>query len=403
MADVDKHETHPTFTVRDFDPEDDPALHHDHFRRFDELREEVPAFYSTAACGYWVLTRADAIRNVLQDYETFSSREVWIRKQQVRPGLRYIPQQLDPPEHTKFRQLLTPLFAPAAIAELEPRIRAWCRELIHSFRGRREIDLMADFARQYPTTIFIGWMGLPLARRDTLVDWAMTLTHLQPADDPTGAIKLDAYENISNFLREEIAERRARPRDDMLTLLTTFEVDGRALTQDELFNMSFLLFSAGLDTVAGALGYFFAYLAEHPEQRHLLSRDPTIVPDAVEELLRYFSTVAPSRILARDIVFEGCPMRAGDMTYTPLTCANRDPRAFGDADEVVFSRRPNRHIAFGVGPHRCLGSHLARLELRIALEEWHRAIPEYSLREGADLVESVLGLSALHSLPLVLG
>jgi cytochrome P450 len=397
------HDPSTSYEIREFDPEDDPALHHDHFSSFDRMREETAAFYSSVGEGFWVLTRGETIRKALQDYETFSNRLVFIKKQQVRDGLRYIPEQLDPPEHTKYRQLLTPLFAPAAVDKLEGHMREWCGRLISGLKDRREVDLMSDFARHYPTAIFVELMGLDVARVDELVDMAITLNHLPASEDADGARKKKAYADISQMLWDVIAQRRDEPRDDILTYLIGCEVDGRPLTDDELWNISFLLYSAGLDTVAGALGYFFLYLAQHPEQRRRIVRDPSLVPDAVEELLRFHSAVAPGRLVVRDVEIEGCPMREGDMVYMPLSCANRDPREWEGAYRVDFGRSPNRHIAFGAGPHRCLGSHLARRELQVALEMWHEAMPDYRVADGADLTETVTGLSTLHSLRLVVG
>lgn len=390
--------------VREFDPEDDPALHRDHFRAFDRLREEDAGFWSSVGEGFWVLTRAETIRRTLQNYEQFSSRIVHVKKQgQLRVGRRYIPEQLDPPEHTRYRQLLTPLFSPTAVDKIDGDIRAWCAELIDRIARRSRVDVMADFARQYPTVIFLRMFGLPVEMSDTLIEWARTMAHVPAVEDPDGSRKAAAFQAIGDFLRRAIAEAKATPRDDMLSYLTQCAIDGERLSDEDLWNMSFLLYSAGLDTVAGAIGYFFLYLSEHPHDRQRIIDDKGIIPSAVEELLRYFSTVAPGRLVVDDVTIDGCPMHPDQMVFLPLSCANRDPREFADADRVILERTPNRHIAFGAGPHRCIGSHLARRELQIALELWHERIPHYRLADDADLTESVTGLASLKSLELILG
>jgi cytochrome P450 len=224
-----------------------------------------------------------------------------------------------------------------------------------------------------------------------------------PESDPDGEIRAGFMLSIAGYLGELLAARRAERRDDIISYLVGCSVDGRPLTDAELMEMCFLLYMAGLDTVAGMIGFMFWHLAEHPDHRRALVADESLIPDAVEEFLRYYSIVNTSRVVTRDADFGGCPMKAGDRAVLPTAAANRDPRAFTDADAFVIDRRPNRHIAFGAGPHRCLGSHLARLELRVALEEWHRRIPEYGIADGATVRQDVSGVSVVENLPLVWG
>jgi cytochrome P450 len=385
-----------------FDHMVDAALRQHHHREWDRLREEHRAFASDRAPGWtvWFLLRHDDIHAALQQPDLFSSRSVVPFSDEPH---QWIPEELDPPEHTKYRQLLNPLFAPGKVERMEPWIRAFCASLIEPLTVAGGCDLVASFARRFPTTIFMELFGLPTSEADTFLDWVHGLMHTPPESDPDGEIRAGFMLSIAGYLGELLAARRAERRDDIISYLVGCSVDGRPLTDAELMEMCFLLYMAGLDTVAGMIGFMFWHLAEHPDHRRALVADESLIPDAVEEFLRYYSIVNTSRVVTRDADFGGCPMKAGDRAVLPTAAANRDPRAFTDADAFVIDRRPNRHIAFGAGPHRCLGSHLARLELRVALEEWHRRIPEYGIADGATVRQDVSGVSVVENLPLVWG
>jgi cytochrome P450 len=386
-----------------FDPEDDPELHQNHWEHFLGLRQHGPVVFSPAGEGIWVLTEHSTVQPALSDSTRFSSAVIsGLKKNRVAPASQLIPVQLDPPDHTRYRRLLNPAFSPAVVQEQEAMIRGHCIAAIEALPRPGEIEFMTDFARQFPTIVFLELMGFPVERAAELVEWSEAVSHLTAAEDPTGEVRAAAIGNVHQLIGECLADHRAHPRDDVFGYLLTCELDGRPLTDAELLNMVMLLYIAGLDTVAGALGYIWEYLARHDEQRRRLIDEPDIIPSAVEELLRYFSTVSLTRLVRDDTELGGCPMKAGDRVWAPITCANRDPAVFERADEVILDRIPNRHIAFGTGPHRCLGSHLARLELAIALEEWHRRIPEYSVPAEADLTEKVSGLACFNELRMVL-
>jgi cytochrome P450 len=204
---------------------------------------------------------------------------------------------------------------------------------------------------------------------------------------------------VAEFMERVLVERRAERQDDIMSYLLDAEIDGRALTDEELRQICFLLYAAGLDTVANALGFTFLHLARNPDDRRRLIDEPELIPEFIEEMLRYYGVVAPGRIVTRDVDYAGCPMKAGDRIICSIPAANRDPREFSDADTFRLDRTPNRHLAFAAGPHRCLGSHLARIELRVALEEWHARIPEYALADE-DAVSYKLGLIGVERLPL---
>jgi len=293
-----------------------------------------------------------------------------------------IPSEMDPPEHTKYRTLLNPLLSPTRIGQMEPAVREVCRGLVDGLADRGSCDLVTDFALQFPTKVFMGMLGVPTDDLDTLISWVHRSQHTSHADDPDGRIRDDADRAIHDFMAAIADDRRRTPRDDIVSNLLGCQVDGRPLDDRELGGMLYLLFLAGLDTVASMLGFTFTHLANHPDDRRRLVADPTLSTAAVEELLRYYSIVSISRHLTRDADMKGCPMHQGDRVIVPLATANRDPVAFPQAETFTIDRTPNRHIAFGAGPHRCVGSHLARLELKVALEEWHRRIPDYDIPDG---------------------
>jgi cytochrome P450 len=197
-----------------------------------------------------------------------------------------------------------------------------------------------------------------------------------------------------------IAQRREQPRDDIVSKALTYQIDGEPVTDQDLLSFCLLMFMAGLDTVSVTLGWMFLHLARNDDDRHRLVAEPAIIPTAVEEFVRAYAIVIPARKVMQDIEIQGCPMKAGDMVNIPLAAATRDDAAFPDATTVDIARKPNNHIGFGAGPHRCLGSHLARLELRIAMEEWHARIPNYRLAPDAQMLETGAQLG-LESLPLV--
>jgi len=313
---------------------------------------------------------------------------------------------LDPPEHTKYRQLLNPLLTPGKVRALDPMIREHCVSLIDGFAGDGQVEFNSKFARRFPTIIFMRLMGLPVDEADQLLIWVDDLMH-GPAEgeDLESAMKrgAKAATDIFGYLTELLAKKRAQPADDFVSYLLTCTVDGRPLDDMELMQISFLLYMAGLDTVAGMLGYVFLHLATHDDDRRRIIDDPAVIPSAVEEFLRYYGIVTPVRVITKDTEVAGCPMKARDRLVLPIGAANRDGREFPDADVFDMDRNPNRHIGFGAGPHRCLGSHLARLELAIALEEWHKRIPHYTVEDPSAIRQHVAGVSGVDRLPLVFG
>ncbi|MFG1999770.1 cytochrome P450 [Spirillospora sp. NPDC048911] len=361
----------------------------------DGLRDDHPGFHSTFGRGFWVLTRHEDIQATLQNPATFSNRSV--NALDSEPRYRWIPEMLDPPEHTPWRRLLRPYFTPATAKAREGRIREHCAALIDEIAPRGSCDFVSDFALRFPSVIFLELMGLPVERLDTFLEWEHAILHGPPAANPA---RMAAMGKVTEMFAGLIEERRAEPRDDLVSAAVSWRIDGEPVSDEDLLAFCLLMFMAGLDTLTSQMSYTFWHLATHPDDRARLRGDPGLIPSAIEELLRAYSIVLPARKAARDVTAAGCPVKAGEMVMLPLTMANRDPAVFPEPDRVVLDRAPNRHLAFGAGPHRCLGAHLARLEIRVALEEWHRRIPDYRIPDGAEAIEHAYMLLGLDTLPL---
>ena len=370
-----------------------------HWSTLDDLQREHPWFWTTYRYGHWVLTDPGAIREAFQTPELFSSvSEVAAEPE---PDYVWIPSNLDPPDHVKYRQILNARFAPEAIERLTPEAEQIARTIVGGLVPNGRCDFMADVAAVYPTAVFLRSLGLDASDTPQVVVWVRAI--FDNLRDPELHAPLKAaMDDVRQWFRSLIADRQATLRDpatDFVSLLLTSTVDGRPLSDDELLNICLVLLMAGVETTTGQLGFMFQHLAEHPDDRRRLVEQPELLPSAVEEFLRLHSIVLPGRKVTRDVEFHGCPMHKGDMVMLTIPCANRSPEAFADALELDLERHPNRHVAFGAGPHRCLGIHLARRELATMLRVWHDAIPDYRLDTDRPLMERG-GQLGLVSLPL---
>ena len=345
------------------------------------------------------------IEEALRHPEIFASTEA-VDLANVRP---LIPLNIDPPDHRKYRRILDPLFAPRAVAHLEQPVAALANQLMDAFAGAEVIDFATAFSIPLPSQVFLTLLGLPLEERATFL--AMKDGIIRPhtvvgtrSNHPEAvAHRKKTADAIYEYFDKVLDERQKDPRDDLLTGFLNTEIEGDRLTREEILDIGFLLLIAGLDTVTASLDCMFAFLARHPGHRRRIVEDPAVIPAAVEELLRYESPViGVARMTVADTELGGCPVRAGQAVTLLLGSANTDDGEFGDGDVVRFDRAANRHLAFGGGIHRCLGSNLARLELRVALREWHRRHPEYFLSRGTELQYSS-GIRAIEHFPLALG
>ncbi|MCU1395518.1 MAG: cytochrome [Ilumatobacteraceae bacterium] len=383
-----------------FDHNSNAALIADHRGEWKRLREESPVFRSDKAGDYtlWYLLTYTDNHAAMQDWETFSSSTVQAIGDSAH---KLMPVELDPPEHTKYRRLLSAEFSPSAAERMEPDIRQLCVELIDAFADKGQCDVVADFAMKFPTTVFLRMMGLPVEHLDAFLDRAHRLIQTSKDDDPDGSKRAIAAMEIVGDIAAVIAARRQAPQKDLASHLVAAEIDNAPIGDMELYAMGFLLYVAGLDTVANIIGYSLHHLALDPALRQRLIDDPSLIPEANEEFLRLYSLATGARVVTRDVEFAGCPMKQGDRIVYSTASAGRDPQQFPDPDTLILGRTPNRHLAFGAGPHRCVGAHLARLELRIALEEWLRRIPDFRLADEAVVTEHVGAVSGLDTVPLV--
>jgi cytochrome P450 len=348
------------------------------------------------------VVRREAIEYALAHPEEFSSGMDAVDLGQSVP---LIPLQVDPPEHRKYRRLLDPIFAPRRMNVLEPDITRMVNELIDRFIDRGSCDFAAEFAVPLPSTVFLKLVGLPLSELDTFLEMKDGILRPSGNDlDEIQASQKASARRIEEYFAEAVKDRQKHRReDDILSLFLDAEVDSHRLTVDEILGICFLFILAGLDTVTDTLECMVARLAQHPDERRQIVDDPSIIPSAVEELLRWETPVTTvARKATSDVELGGCPIRAGESVGLVIGSANTDEESVPGADVVDLNRSPNRHLAFGGGVHRCLGSHLARLELRIALGEWHRRIPEYSIVPGTEL-EYQMGLRQIEALPLNFG
>lgn len=343
---------------------------------------------------------------VLRHHELFSSA-VEMPLGNVRP---LIPLNVDPPMHAKYRKILDPLFAPRRMDALEADITARADRFIDAFVDRGECNFSEEFAELFPSAVFLGLMGLPWEELDTLIGLRDGILHpakIDPTadDDPMArfAVMNATGQRIYEYFNAQLDQREANPTDDILTHFTTAEVDGDRMSREDILDVCFLFLIAGLDTVSDSLTCFFAFLATHPDHRQTIVDRPDLIPSAVEELLRWESPVPGGvpRVTTQEVEMpNGTILPEGTAVLVSYGAANMDPAEFPDGFEVRFDRETNRHIAFGSGVHRCLGSHLARRELRVALAAWHRRIPNYGPKPGHEDLQYMPGLRHVKDLTL---
>jgi cytochrome P450 len=373
-----------------------------HFDNFDAKRELAPVHTGVAGPGqYYLITRMGDIRSSFQSTKVFSNSAVV--PTDPLPAYRWIPEMLDGREHTAWRQLLGPAFAPGAIAAMEPAVRGRFAEVLDSVAAKGSCDFVHDVALLFPNVIFMDLFGLPRGDAHQFQVWEVDILHGGHATEAGTQRRMDAMVAVMGYFASLIAERREHPdagRTDILSQALTWEIADEPISDQDLLDFCLLMFMAGLDTVAAQLTFSWWHLARHDADRRRIVAEPEVIPTAIEEFLRYYSFVTPGRKAIADTEVAGCPIKAGQMVYLPLVSANRDPREFDQSDRVIIDRPANRHIAFGAGPHRCLGAHLARQELRVAMEMWHQRIPDYRLADGADIREHG-GQVGIDSLPLV--
>jgi cytochrome P450 len=396
----------PDSLVYDFDMFRDPAYVADPHRRvIDLVKNAPPIFWTPRNGGHWMLLSHAANFNAARDTETFSSEfipraEMAAMKAKLPPGMPHIPLPIpinvDPPEHGKYRAPLQRVFSPKAILALKDSIAALATELIDNVRGRGHCEFMKEIAEPLPVRVFLKMLGLPLERQDEYR--AIVAEHLSdPHPDPRAFIP--KLQRIAASMRDTFLARRDNPQDDIISLLWKSEIDGKPTTLDDMENYGVLLFIAGLDTVMNGMGHGVRHLAVNQDVQQHLRANPKLVPEATEELLRRYTFTIPPRIVAKDTVFEGVDMKARERAMLFLPAADLDPKQFAESTQFDLSRENKVHIAFNAGPHRCLGSHLARVELQVLYEVLLARLPTFRLdpeRPPTFHCGHVVGVDSLH-------
>jgi cytochrome P450 len=345
--------------------------------------------------GAWVPRRAEDLQQIYLDNEHFTVRGFAPFSNLVGDSWYLVPAEVDPPDHGPLRAMVNPLFTPKRMAVLEDKIRMYARDYVEGFRARGGCEFLADFAFEFPIKVFMELMGLPQEQTALFMGWEHKLLHEPDLEEIKKATRA-----VVAYLRQEMADRRVNPRDDLITFGVQAEVNGRGLTDDELVGFCFNLFIGGLDTVSTNMALQFRHLAEHPEHQALLRAHPEMIPDAIEELMRAYAAVATSRECIKETTIRGVTIQRGDKVQMSTFLAARDPAMYANPNEVILDRKP-RHVSFGSGVHLCVGMHLARREMRIAMDEFLARIPPFSVPQGTTVISYLAAMIQPIELPLV--
>ncbi|MGN6115200.1 MAG: cytochrome P450 [Nitrobacter sp.] len=386
--------------VHDFD-HTDPRWTENPFPIWDELRAKCPVVHTDRFLGVYLPTTYEAVKEISYDTEHFSSRRVVVRNVRPEPPQPAPPITSDPPAHKPAKQILLPPFTPDAMAKLEPRVRAICNELIDAFIDQPSVDAAAHYTKHIPTRAIAHMLGIPEKDGDLFIKWIHEILELGIHDDAT---LMRAVGDMTAYFAEQIEARKAHPTDDLIsTLMNARDKDGQPLTDAHVQGSLRLLLIAGIDTTWSGIGSSLWHLAKTPADRERLIAEPKLLPTAIEEFLRAYSPVTMAREVMKETTVSGCPIKPGNMVLLSFPAANRDPAVFPDADKVIIDRKENRHAAFGLGIHRCIGSNLARMEMLVAIEEWLKRIPDFRLDPSRAVAWSEGTVRGPRQLPILLG
>lgn len=391
----------PAHLVRDVDFYQIPVGEDPQRDYLERFRHEPDIFYIPRTAkdpqwGNWVVTRRKDIQAIMQDPETFSSQRIsgFDRALGGEEWFAY-PVEADPPDHTKFRSLLNPLFSPARVKMQEFHMRSHTVRVIEEVVNDGRVDFVL-LARKLPVGIFSYFLGISV--EETLEVMANVRKILHSGYD--AEMRRSGIEWLMSFERELIARREKERGEDLISIVMDARIDGRPLTEKEIFGLFFFFLLAGLDTIASATSLHFRHLAIDVPLRQRLVSEPSAIPSAIEELLRRYSQIATNRFVTRDVEVNGVLFRKGDNVILSMPLSNLDEHAFDRPLEVDIDRSPNAHIAFGTGPHRCIGSNIARQQLRVTYEEWLKRIPEFRIAPGAKVQAIASEALVLTTLPL---
>jgi cytochrome P450 len=370
----------------------------------DDLRGRCPIAHTGRFGGAWLPVRYEDVAAIAYDTERFSSRAIIMSNfrppREIAPIGGSPPISSDPPFHHDARKLLLPAFTKTAISRLEPATRAFCHRLIDALEGRDVVDAAHDYAQHIPMRVIADMLGFPPEdgeRFRVFVENTLEGVNLPPEE------RIERMGMLFDYLLEQIRDHVDNPRADLTTFLIEAELYGHKLEANHVAGTMALLLIAGIDTTWSAIGASLWHLAKNPRDRERLVADPRLLPTAMEEFLRAYAPVTMARLVREDMHWNGVDMKADDWILLSFPAANRDPAQFDRAGEVVIDREANRHAAFGLGIHRCLGSHLARMELRVALEVWLERIPRFTLDDPSEVTWSAGQIRGPRALPLRIG
>lgn len=347
--------------------------------------------------GAWLFRRQDDMKHIYNDTDHFTNKGFTPYAKVVGETWELVPAEQDPPQHTFYRMLLAPLFSPQAINKLEGNIRQIAIDCIADFKDKTECDFVREFSARYPIAVVLNLLALPQERLAEFLEWENMLLQASTVE-----VMQEGVRKVTGYLREVIKERKANPGEDLISFAIQAEVNGQKMTDDELLGYAFNFFIGGLDTVTANLGNFFRHFAENPEDQRALREDPSKIRIAIEELLRVFGPVSTVRVCSKETEIRGVTLKPGDCVWMSTTIGNRDSATYDNPHEVQLERNP-MHVSFASGPHHCLGVRLARLEFRVAMEEFFKAIPEFRLKEGVATKSSLGPVIQPMNLPITWG
>jgi cytochrome P450 len=382
----------------------DPAYNQNAHQIWDQLRSTCPVAHTNRYGGAWLPVSHADVSAVARDTDHFSSegavlanrppREEWVS---LAPIGAAPPITSDPPFHADARRLLLPAFSPQVVAEWEPEIRRLCNELIDNMGDIATVDAAVQYAQNIPVYVIARMLGLPLEDSDYFRETVHMV--LEEIGAEFGE-RMGAFEKLDAYLTMHVQDHIDNPRDDLIGFLLNAKIYDQPLSPEHVVGTIILLMVAGIDTTWSSIGSSIWHLAQHPSDLQRMVNEPELLPTAIEELLRMYAPVTMARIVTEDAEIGGCPVKRGDSVLLPFPAANRDPEVFPDADKVIIDREENRHVAFGLGIHRCLGSNLARLELRVAVEVFIQRFPKFELADPSSVTWSLGQVRGPRKLPV---
>ena len=381
----------------------DPAWVNDPYPIWEDLRQRCPVAHTDRYGGGWFPATHAGVSEIAKDTEHFTSRTVIINE--GRPTDEELPAPIgvappitsDPPFHALARKLILPAFSPGVVNALEPQIRELCNRLLDDVIGEEVVNGSLSYAKLIPPGVIREMLGFPAEDTEKFIEMVHIIT--EAVDLPLEE-RIEAFIPVEEYFVAQIEDHQDNPRDDLTSFLLDAEIDGQKLALEHVFGTMVLILVAGIDTTWGAIGASLWHLAQNPEDLARLVNEPELMPTAVEEFLRFYAPVTMARLVNADMEYLGCPMKEYDWILLGFPAANRDPVVFKDADKFIIDRAENRHVAFGLGIHRCIGSNLARLELRVALEEFIRRYPKFELANKKDVTWAQGQIRGPRNLPL---